>query len=207
MTTYDPILRKTVEEHFPELLEHFGPIGWLWIKAQCWVESRLDPKAVSPVGAAGLMQLMPATDLEIDGEIDGTRDPEGNIRDGVRYLALQYRRLAEVTPHGSRLRLALASYNGGRGYVNMALALARQDEGLPFGYSAWREAGSPAGYWQTWEQASRFLQHPCCLVRGRLPDYRQILDYVERIDERAQQYLKEVTACPNPPQGAAAPTA
>ena len=191
---YDPIIRRTVEEHFPELLDHFGPLGWLWIRAQIWQESRLDPEALSPVGVAGLMQLMPATDLEIDGEIDGTRDPAGNVLDGVRYLAQQYRKLGEVPTYGSRLRLALASYNGGRGYVNAALALARQAEGKPFGFRAWRNAGSPPGIWQTWKQARLFLADPACRVRGRRPDYRQMIDYVERIHARAQHYLEEHVA-------------
>lgn len=189
-TIYDPIIRKAVQDHFPELDAHVAAHGWLWIKAQIWQESRFDPMAVSEKDAKGLMQLMPGTAAELG--VTKPFSPVQSINAGVRYLADQYRHLAEITPYGSRLRFALASYNGGRGYVNHALALARFDEGLPFGYGAWRQAGSPAGCWQVWNNSARFLSHPACRVRGKRPDYRQITDYVHRIEVRALGYLKAV---------------
>ncbi len=194
MTTYiyDPVIHMTVKEHFPELFDHFGPLGWLWIKAQIWQESRFDPVAVSPVGAMGLMQIMPGTAAELG--LSNPFSPVQSIKGGVRYLATQYRKLAEIPPYGSRLRLAFASYNGDRGYVNVALALARKGEGLPFGFHAWRKAGSLPGVWQTWQQASRFLADPDCLARGRRPDHEQMTDYVQRIEARAQHYLREHAA-------------
>ena len=67
---FDQIIHDQVEQHFPELLQDLTPFGWLWVKAQVWQESRMDPEAISPCGAKGLMQLMPATDQEIDGDID-----------------------------------------------------------------------------------------------------------------------------------------
>lgn len=189
---YDPIIRMIVEEYFPELLEHFGPCGWLWSKAQIWQESRFDPMAVSPAGAMGLMQLMPGTAAEMG--VTNPHSPVQSINGGVRYLAQQYRRLSEIPPYGSRLRLALAAYNGGRGYVNVALALARKAERLPYGFRAWRRSGSLPGQWQTWKQARHFLADPACQMRGRRPDHKQMIDYVERIHERAQHYLREHAA-------------
>lgn len=196
-TIYDPIIRQAVQEHFPELLEHFGPKGGLWIKAQCWQESRFNPMAVSPAGAMGLMQLMPGTAAELG--LTNPFSPVQSINGGVRYLAQQWRKLSEITPHGSRLRFALASYNGGRGYINVALALARFDDGLPFGYRGWLKAGSPAGRWQVWKDSSRFLSHPHCRVRGKRPDYVQIVDYVQHVAQQASHYLmsEAVWPCPN----------
>ena len=191
-TIYDPIIRKAVQEHFPELEAAVAVHGWLWIKAQVWQESRFDPMAVSPAGAMGLLQLLPGTAAELG--LSNPFSPVQNINGGVRYLAEQYRKLAEITPYGSRLRWALASYNGGRGYVNCALALARVDEGLPFGFGAWRQAGSPAGCWQVWNNSARFLSHPHCKKRGKRPDYRQMTDYVTRIEVQAQHYLAGVLA-------------
>jgi Transglycosylase SLT domain len=68
-------------------------------------ESRYDPRAVSPRGAQGLMQLMPRT-AEALGVMDSF-DPEQNVDAGVRY----FKRLLELFA-GDR-DLALAAYNAG----------------------------------------------------------------------------------------------
>lgn len=71
--------------------------------AVAWQESRFQQSAVSPKGARGVMQLMPATarDLGVDPD-----DLRSNIDGGVNYLARQLRRFGDV-------RLALAAYNAG----------------------------------------------------------------------------------------------
>ncbi|MCA3694791.1 lytic transglycosylase domain-containing protein [Aquidulcibacter sp.] len=68
------------------------------------VESAYDVRAVSPVGARGLTQLMPATARELG--VANTFDGEENLRGGARYLAAQIGRFGD-------LRLALAAYNAG----------------------------------------------------------------------------------------------
>ncbi len=71
-------------------------------------ESGYRPDAVSPVGAAGLTQLMPATALELG--VRNRFDPVENLRGGADYLARQILRFGD-------LRLALAAYNAGPGRV------------------------------------------------------------------------------------------
>lgn len=189
--TYDALIRMIAADYFPELCGYLGPFGWLWVKAQIKQESRFNLEATSRAGAMGLMQLMPATAREM-----GVKDPFSptqNITGGIKYLAQQYHKLAEIPCHIDRFKFALAAYNGGRGYVNVALALARQAEGLPFGYRGWVKGGRLPGRWQCFDHASRFLADVRCRVRGKRPDYMQMTDYVERIEDYFKEFFAEVT--------------
>lgn len=79
------------------------------VKAVIHVESRFNPNAVSPVGARGLMQVMPATGRRF-GE-DRLFDPARNIAVGVKYLD----HLLDL--FDGNVELALAGYNAGEGAV------------------------------------------------------------------------------------------
>jgi hypothetical protein len=79
------------------------------IKAVMQAESAFNALAVSPVGAVGLMQLMPAVAAEL-GAADPL-DPRQNIMAGSLHL----RQL--LTSHRGNVKLALASYNAGPGNV------------------------------------------------------------------------------------------
>lgn len=75
------------------------------IKAIIKVESNFDPKVVSPVGAKGLMQLMPENCRDL-----GVSDPfniEQNIDGGVRHIK-EY-----LDRYKGNMEMALMAYNGG----------------------------------------------------------------------------------------------
>jgi hypothetical protein len=77
----------------------------LLIASMIEAESQFDPQAVSPVGAIGLMQLMPETGLELG--VEDLTDPYRNLDAGARYLRRLLRRF------DGDLALALAAYNAG----------------------------------------------------------------------------------------------
>lgn len=82
------------------------------VEAVVSVESNLDHAAVSPKGAQGAMQLMPATAARygLSGP-HAWRDPERNIDAGVRHLK------DLLAQHHGNVALALAAYNAGSGAV------------------------------------------------------------------------------------------
>jgi soluble lytic murein transglycosylase-like protein len=71
------------------------------VAAIMMTESAGNPQATSKKGAVGLMQI-----------VNGSYDPETNVRDGTRILANELKR------YGGDLELSLAAYNAGAGAVN-----------------------------------------------------------------------------------------
>lgn len=92
-------------------------IPFEFIKAVIRVESAFDPHAISHAGAAGLMQLMPATAASLN--CDDRFDPEQNIMAGTQFLRILSDR------YNGDINLVLAAYNAGPG------AVGRYD-GIPY---------------------------------------------------------------------------
>lgn len=102
LSPYDPIVQRYADRY---------GFDWRLIAAQMFQESQFDPRAVSPSGARGLMQLMPSTALAL-GFSDLAR-PENSIHAGVKYLYELRNEIEADVPVGERTWFALAAYNLG----------------------------------------------------------------------------------------------
>lgn len=96
-----------VDELVAQAAEKYG-VDPLLVHAVIQVESDYNPFAVSPKGAAGLMQLMAATARRFGAS--NRFAPWENVEAGVRYLKYLANRFQDE-------RLALAAYNAGEGAV------------------------------------------------------------------------------------------
>ena len=105
VTRFSPLIEKHASAH---------GLDPALVKALVAVESAYDPAAVSPKGAVGLMQVIPATGERYGLSADAKRtvaqkllDPATNVRIGTRYLADLFKRF------DNDVQLALAGYNAG----------------------------------------------------------------------------------------------
>ena len=103
---YDAQFRRATVQHFGAAYD------WRQFKAQAMTESALRPRVCSPVGACGLMQIMPATARDLG--VDPFR-PREAIEGGVRYMRWLWERWTAPRPEADRLAFAQISYNAGLG--------------------------------------------------------------------------------------------
>ncbi|MFN2128859.1 MAG: transglycosylase SLT domain-containing protein [Anaerolineales bacterium] len=115
---YSPVIKKYAKRY---------GFDWRLIVAQIMQESKFREHARSPVGARGLMQLMPGTEREISRELDFQyilKNPRENIAAGIYHLKKQYN-LFDQASYQNRIKLSLAAYNCGSGRVFDAQDITR----------------------------------------------------------------------------------
>ena len=114
---YDLYFIKEYRKHFYNYKDLYS---WKIIKAQSIQESRLKPTAVSPVGAMGLMQIMPFTEKELAKKLNISQEgsafiPELAIKMGVYYDYQLFNNWRSKRTLEDRYKLTFASYNAGLG--------------------------------------------------------------------------------------------
>lgn len=153
---YFPLFEETLAVHdMPDDIKYLSII-----------ESGLNPKAKSRVGAMGLWQFMPATgrmyNLHVNMDIDDRMDPEMSTEAAARYLKSLYRMFGDW-------ELALAAYNCGPGNVRKAIS----------------RSGGKKTFWGIYNHLPKE-------TRSYVPQFQAMM-YVVRYAEEHNFFLEEPT--------------
>jgi membrane-bound lytic murein transglycosylase D len=152
--TYLPLFEEALARHqMPDDIKYLAII-----------ESGLNPRARSRVGAMGLWQFMPATGREyklyVNSHIDDRMDPELATEAAVKYLKALHRMFGDW-------EVALAAYNCGPGNVRKAI----------------RRSGGKKTFWEIYNHLPRE-------TRSYIPQFQAIM-YVLRYAEEHNIVLEE----------------
>lgn len=131
LSRYDFLLKK-----YAQHIE----MDWRLLAAIVYHESKFNERALSPVGAKGLMQLMDVAALHFEEPEADLFDPETSIRLGTRLLEDLLEQFArEGVDTADALRFALASYNVGGGALARRRAVA---DSLGLDRNVWADVAS-----------------------------------------------------------------
>ncbi len=124
------------------------------VTAVAAAESAFDPQALSPKGARGLMQVMPATARRFGVDPADLFQPLPNLEAGSRYL----RWLSERYP--GQLPLVLAAYNAGEQAVDRYGGVPPYPETRAYLRRIYRHLGRPATEISRYENLARANRNP-----------------------------------------------
>lgn len=171
------------DDFFKKYGRQFG-LDWRLIASVAYQESTFDTEGKSWAGATGLMGLMPATAAGLGVSGDQLYDPEMNIRAGAEYLSSLIQTFASVGNPTERIKLALASYNGGIGHIYDARALAEK-------YEADKDVWD--GHVEKYVELKRLEQYykdPVCKFGYFRGD--ETINYVRNVVSRWHAYVENV---------------
>ena len=146
------------EQYFPMYEETMKDYGMpVEIQNLSIIESGLDPKIKSRVGAMGLWQFMPATGrqygMQVNLDVDERMDPEKSTEAAAKYLKVLYKMFGDW-------EVALAAYNCGPGNVQKAI----------------RRSGGKKTFWGIYE----FLPRE---TRNYVPQFQAMLYILNHLEE------------------------
>ncbi|WP_226702509.1 transporter substrate-binding domain-containing protein [Microbulbifer elongatus] len=168
LSPYDSLVKEVALDY---------EVDWRLITAQMWQESSFDPQAESPVGAQGLLQVMPRTAKDM-GYPPPLFEPERAVQAGVKYLDWIRNRFDSDITLENRLWFALAAYNAGIGHLYDAQRLANE-----LGYD-------PHVWFDNVEKAMLKLSEPRYFSKARYGYARgaEPVQYVRNISKLYQAY-------------------
>lgn len=194
------VLTPKILKYRPVIQEHAGKhqLDWRLITALIVQESGFNKNAESHAGAMGLMQLMPETAKELG--ITDAYNANESIAGATRY----FRSLYDLYPdssHPNRIRIALASYNGGRGHIKDAqeITIHRHDDPYQWEYlsrnlvlltekdkvlhsQVWESGVPPHGYFRGYNETRQYVK--------RVMKYYDRLCYFSGILEKVKSFVR-----------------
>ncbi|MEJ1239347.1 transglycosylase SLT domain-containing protein [Chryseolinea sp. T2] len=131
-----PSIRQGVISHYDSMIKRHAKthdFDWKLIAAIIHQESRFRPTIVSPVGAYGLMQLMPSVAKTYHINFTRLSSPTLNIATGTKYFRWIYNHFDKPEySSDDKIKFSLAAYNAGIGHVMDAKALATKYQLNPY---------------------------------------------------------------------------
>lgn len=125
-----PVIRKGIISKYDSLIKRYAEkeaFDWKLIAALIHQESRFRPHIVSPVGAYGLMQLMPSVAKTYKINFTKLSSPDLNIATGTKYFRWIYNHFDKPEfSEEDKIKFSLAAYNAGIGHIHDARALAKK---------------------------------------------------------------------------------
>jgi membrane-bound lytic murein transglycosylase F len=125
-----PMIRRGIISKYDSIIKTYAAkeeFDWKLIAAIIHQESRFRPHIVSPVGAFGLMQLMPSVAKTYKINFSKLASPDLNIATGTRYFRWIYNHFNKPEfSEEDKIKFSLAAYNAGIGHIYDARALAKK---------------------------------------------------------------------------------
>ncbi len=161
-------------------------LDWRLLAAVGYQESYWDPRAVSPTGVRGLMQLTSITAKHMG--VKDRLDPAQSIYGGARYLRKMIERLPSSIKGKDRVWFALAAYNIGFNHLQDARIITRKLGGNP---NSWRDVKKNLPLLTLWAWYSKTKYG---YARGYEPvtyvtRIRSYYDVLVKIDRAEQQSI------------------
>lgn len=181
---------------FEEALESCGvPLELKYLPI---IESALNPKAVSRVGAVGLWQFMITTgkgyDLQVNSLVDDRKDPIKASYAAARYLKDLYSIFGDWT-------LVIAAYNCGPGNINKAIHRANEEKDYwkIYNYLPQETRGYVPSFIAANYIMNYYCEHNICPLESRLPAQTDTIMiskdlYMEQISELCNLEISELEA-------------